>query len=157
MDQHSSLVLLFTLLLHGTQALELGMGLLKELGSFPLKDNPFFAKVVALGGNFNSEAIIDPSLDSTGYDCQMLGDFQCDEDDFPKCSGLGYIDCTNDCPGTEEEFKHFKLVMDDDQIKEKFPLISAQIDKDKKKEMSEATVEMQEEDPEEDPKMLFLK
>ena len=86
MDKHGSLVLLFTLLLNGTQALELGMGLLKELGSFPLKDNPFFAKVVALGGNFNSEATIDSSLDSTGYDCQMVGDFQC-LDDFPKCSG----------------------------------------------------------------------
>ena len=87
MDKHGSLVLLFTLLLNGTQALELGMGLLKELGSFPLKDNPFFAKVVALGGNFNSEAIIDLTLDSTGYDCQMLGDLDCDEEDFPKCSG----------------------------------------------------------------------
>ena len=65
------------------------MGLLKELASFPLKDNPFFAKVITLGGNFNSEAIIDSSLDSTGYDCQMLGDLKCEED-FPKCSGSYY-------------------------------------------------------------------
>ena len=86
MDQHIRFILLFSLLFNGALALELGMGLLKELGSFPLKDNPFFAKVVALGGNFNSEAIIDPSLDSTGYDCQMVGDFDC-LDDFPKCSG----------------------------------------------------------------------
>ena len=86
MDQHHRFILIFTLLINGTLALELGMGLLKELASFPLKDNPFFAKVVALGGNFNSEAIIDANLDSTGYDCQMLGDLDC-EDDFPKCSG----------------------------------------------------------------------
>ena len=49
--------------------------------------------------------------------------------------------------------------MEDDQMKEKFPLIAAQIDKDKdkKKEMSAATEEMEENDPSEDPKMLFLK
>ena len=49
--------------------------------------------------------------------------------------------------------------MEDDQMKEKFPLIAAQIDKDKdkKKEMSAATDEMEENDPSEDPKMLFLK
>ena len=87
MDQHNRFILLFTLLINGTLALELGMGLLKELTSFPLKDNPFFAKVVALGGNFNSEAIIDLTLDSTGYDCQMLGDLDCQDEDFPKCSG----------------------------------------------------------------------
>ena len=86
MDQHNRFILLLSLLINGAPALELGMGLLKELASFPLKDNPFFAKVVALGGNFNSEATIDTSLDSTGYDCQMVGDFQC-IDDFPKCSG----------------------------------------------------------------------
>ena len=87
MVRHNRFILLFTLLFNRTLALELGMGLLKELASFPLKDNPFFAKVVALGGNFNSEAIIDLTLDSTGYDCQMLGDLDCDEEDFPKCSG----------------------------------------------------------------------
>ena len=51
--------------------------------------------------------------------------------------------------------------MEDDQIKEKFPLISAEIGKDKKKEMLEAKDEMEENDnkeqPEEDAKMLFLK
>ena len=49
--------------------------------------------------------------------------------------------------------------MEDDQMKEKFPLIAAQIDKDKdkKKEMSAATEEMEENDPSDDPKMLFLK
>ena len=86
MDQHNRFILLLSLLINGAPALELGMGLLKELASFPLKDNPFFAKVVTLGGNFNSEATIDSSLDSTGYDCQMLGDLKCEED-FPKCSG----------------------------------------------------------------------
>ena len=70
---------------------------------------------------------------------------------------MGYIDCTNECPGTEEEFKHFQMVMDDDQMKEKFPLIAGQIDRDKKKEMSEATDEREETDSEDDPKMLFLK
>ena len=56
------------------------------------------------------------------------------------------------------------MVMDDDQMKEKFPLIAGQIDRDKKKEMSEATKEMseatnerEETDSEDDPKMLFLK
>ena len=52
--------------------------------------------------------------------------------------------------------------MEDDQIKEKFPLISAEIDKkDKKKEMLDGKDEMGEndmkEEPEEDAKMLFLK
>ena len=52
-------------------------------------------------------------------------------------------------------------MMEDDQIKEKFPLISAEIGKDKKKEMLGAKDEMEENDmkdqPEEDAKMLFLK
>ena len=70
-----------------TLGLELGVGLMKELLSFPLKNNPFFAAVVALSGNFNTDGIIDDTVDSSGYACQMLGDFKCQED-FPKCSGM---------------------------------------------------------------------
>ena len=86
MNLHNRFILLIIFYTNGTLALELGVGLMKELLSFPLKDNPFFAKVVAMAGNFNTDGIIDETADSSGYDCQMLGDFKCDED-FPKCSG----------------------------------------------------------------------
>ena len=87
MNPHSSLMLLIIFYTTHTFALELGVGLMKELLSFPLKNNPFFAKVVAIAGNFNTDGTIDESGDSSGYACQMLGDFKCEED-FPKCSGL---------------------------------------------------------------------
>ena len=90
MSQDNSFMLILLLLTSGSLAIEIGMGILTELGSFPLKENPFFAKVVALGGNFNTDATIDESADSTGYDCQMLGDFECNEEDLPKCSGRDF-------------------------------------------------------------------
>ena len=59
---------------------------MKELLSFPLKGNPFFAKVVALASNFNTDGITEESSDTSGFSCQMLGDFKC-QDQFPSCSG----------------------------------------------------------------------
>ena len=48
--------------------------------------------------------------------------------------------------------------MQDDQIKEKYPLISAQIGKDKKKEMPDEMAETDlKEEPKENAKMMFLK
>ena len=38
--------------------------------------------------------------------------------------GLGVIDCTDDCPGTEEEFKYFREVMEDPDFATKYPKIS---------------------------------
>ena len=39
----------------------------------------------------------------------------------PQCSGLGVIDCTGECAGTEEEFKKFIDVMEDKDFEKKFP------------------------------------
>ena len=39
----------------------------------------------------------------------------------PQCSGLGVIDCTGECAGTEEEFKEFMDVMYDKDFEKKFP------------------------------------
>ena len=39
----------------------------------------------------------------------------------PQCSGLGVIDCTGECAGTEEEFKKFMDVMYDKDFDKKFP------------------------------------
>ena len=39
----------------------------------------------------------------------------------PQCSGLGVIDCTGECAGTEEEFKKFMDVMEDKDFDKKFP------------------------------------
>ena len=48
---------------------------------------------------------------------------------------MGVIDCTEDCPGTEEEFKHFREVMEDPDFAKKFPKISAMSKKPEKKPM----------------------
>ena len=39
----------------------------------------------------------------------------------PQCSGLGVIDCTGECVGTEEDFKQFMDVMYDKDFDKKFP------------------------------------
>ena len=83
----------------------------KVILNFPLRDNPFFAKVISIGNTFNGDGIEDGESDSSGYICQTLGNLDCDEDHKPQCSGLGVIDCTDDCAGTEEEFKMFMTVM----------------------------------------------
>ena len=51
--------------------------------------------------------------------------------------GLGVIDCTDDCPGTEEEFKHFKEVMDDPDFANKYPKITEMAKKRRKKDGEE--------------------
>lgn len=48
--------------------------------------------------------------------------------------GFGVIDCTDGCPGTEEEFKHFREVMEDKEFASKYPEINKMVKKEKKKE-----------------------
>ena len=44
------------------------------------------------------------------------------EDEYkPQCSGLGVIDCTGECAGTEKEFKQFIDVIMDMDFDKKFP------------------------------------
>ena len=66
---------------------------------------------------------------------QDSGIFYC----FFFLKGLGVIDCTGDCPGTEEEFKHFREVMDSKDFAEKFPKIAALSGRGKKPEKKQAT------------------
>ena len=51
--------------------------------------------------------------------------------------GMGVIDCTDDCPGTEEEFKYFREVTEDPDFVTKFPIITGigKNDKTKTKKM----------------------
>ena len=49
---------------------------------------------------------------------------------------MGVIDCTDDCPGTEEEFKHFSEVMEDPDFAKKFPKIAALSKKPEAKPMT---------------------
>ena len=74
---------------------------------------------------------------------------------------MGYIDCTVDCPGTEDELKYFQTIMEDVTLKERFPLISSKLTmNDKKNKKSKGdTKEMmdsQQDDMEENPRMLFM-
>ena len=92
--------------------------------NFPLRDNPFFAKVISIGNTFNGDGIEDGESDSSGYICQTLGNLDCDEDHKPQCSGLGVIDCTDDCAGTEEEFKMFMTMMEDKDFETKYPTLA---------------------------------
>ena len=99
----------------------MGIEIFKEILNFPLRDNPFFAKVISLGDTFNGEGIMEGSQDQTGYICQTLGNLECEEDHRPMCSGLGVIDCTPECAGTEDEFKLFMKVMEDPDFSKKYP------------------------------------
>ena len=50
---------------------------------------------------------------------------------------MGFIDCTDDCPGTEEEFKHFKEVFEDLDFATKYPKITEMAKKRGKKDSEE--------------------
>ena len=90
------------------------------------------------------DGILVNDTDMRGYSCQIIGDLECEDGEMPACSGqtwhttqsgifycfffskgLGVIDCTDECPGTEEEFQHFREVMDSKDFAEKFPKIAA--------------------------------
>merc|ERR1712189_163542 len=98
-----------------SQTMGSGADLRGELLSFPLPENPFFAKAlaIALSSNLNTDGILSNLTEWGGYDCQVFGDLQCENEQMPVCSGMGFIDCTDDCPGTEEEFKYFREVTED--------------------------------------------
>ena len=49
----------------------------------------------------------------------------------PQCSGLGVIDCTGECAGTEEEFKKFMDVMYDKDFDKKFPKLAKEKQKNR--------------------------
>lgn len=99
----------------------MGIEIFKEILNFPLRENPFFAKVISLGDAFSGDGIEDGESDSSGYICQTLGNLDCEEDHKPQCSGLGVIDCTSDCSGSEDEFKLFMKVMEDPDFAKKYP------------------------------------
>ena len=70
-------------------------------------------------------------------DCIIIASNLVDDDEECDVAGMGIIDCTDECPGTEEEFKHFREVMEDPELETKFPNLGAMIkNKDKKKDMS---------------------
>jgi len=116
-----TLCLAATLTVLGTNAIDVGIEMFKEILNFPLRTNPFFAKIISLGDDFNAEGIIDGEIDSSGYVCQTLGNIKCEDEHQPLCSGLGVIDCTDECAGTEDEFKKFQEVMEDPDFAEKYP------------------------------------
>ena len=62
--------------------------------------------------------------------------------------GMGVIDCTDDCPGTEDEFKHFQEVMEDKDFAKKYPKIAAMA---KKKPKDKAKMEHKSEESEPEP------
>ena len=61
---------------------------------------------------------------------------------------MGVIDCTDDCPGTEDEFKHFQEVMEDKDFAKKYPKIAAMA---KKKPKDKAKMEHKSEEAEPEP------
>ena len=66
---------------------------------------------------------------------------------------MGVIDCTDDCPGTEEEFKHFREVMESPDFAEKYPKIAAMAagNKGKKDEEPAMTSDGEVAEPEPEP------
>ena len=53
----------------------------------------------------------------------------------PQCSGLGVMDCTGECAGTEAEFKHFMEVTNDKDFDKKFPELAKLKATDKMEEL----------------------
>ena len=82
-----TLCLAASLAVLGTNAIDVGIEMFKEILNFPLRTNPFFAKIISLGDDFNAEGIIDGEIDSSGYVCQTLGNIKCEDEHQPLCSG----------------------------------------------------------------------
>ena len=77
-----------------TKGFGMGADMLIELSSFPLRANPFFAKVAGMGANMNTDGILINETYS-GHSCQVLGDFECEGGEMPACSGcMGIGDCS---------------------------------------------------------------
>ena len=69
-----------------TKGFSISADVLMELNSFPLRQNPFFAKVAGMGANMNTDGILINETYS-GHSCQVLGDLECDGGEMPACSG----------------------------------------------------------------------
>jgi len=145
----------------------MGIEMFKEILNFPLRSNPFFAKIISLGDNFQADGIEDGEADNSGYVCQHLGNLDCQDGFKPQCSGLGVIDCAGECAGTEDEFKHFMDVMEDKEFDQKFPEL-AKVKKsqekvkpsmpaeDKMEEVPSEGDEMEEEEEKDSVKTKFM-
>jgi len=96
--------------------------------TFPLKNNPFFAK--SMSQRIKEDGIEDK--DGTGYgSCNSIGNLKCSVE--PNCLGNGYIDCTGGCPGEESEFFEFQSVMKDKaKLKEDYPALSKKMEEGSK-------------------------
>ena len=64
---------------------------------------------------------------------------------------MGVIDCTDDCPGTEEEFKHFREVMESPDFAKKYPKIAAMAAGNKAKKDEEPAMTSDDEGAEPEP------
>ena len=62
--------------------------------SFPLRENPFFAKVSSMQANMEVDGILINDTDMRGYSCQTIGDLECDHGEMPACSGESGLDQT---------------------------------------------------------------
>merc|ERR1719422_2303156 len=109
-----------------------------------------------MGINLNTDGILSNKTDMSGNNCQVLGDLQCENEQMPACSGMGFIDCTDDCPGTEEEFKHFREIMEDPDFPTKYPKIAEMAKKnDSEEHKTDKEPKMEELKP--DHRKMFLK
>merc|ERR1711892_92100 len=150
-------IVLFSCFFLTISSLEMGIEIFKEILNFPLRDNPFFAKVISLGDAFSGDGIEDGESDSSGYICQTLGNLDCEEDHKPQCSGLGVIDCTSDCSGSEDEFKLFMKVMEDPEFSKKYPeLAKAKMGNTKEDDRGDMEEEDTTEESKPDPRAKFF-
>ena len=70
---------------------------LEMTGALPFADNPFFAKTVAISGQFDGNGTegVDPVWG--GYECRWIGNLNCTDEDFVfQCEGGGVVDCTGE-------------------------------------------------------------
>merc|ERR1719348_1258181 len=106
--------------------------------------------------NLDTNGILSNKTDMSGNNCQVLGNLQCDNEEMPACSGMGIIDCTDDCPGTEEEFKHFREVMEDPDFATKYPKIAGMAKKKDSEENKTKSAAPRMEESKPDSKKMFL-
>lgn len=80
-----------------------------------------------MGASFTGEGEIDPDEASsvTGRFCEFIGPLECDEGVQIECSGVGLIDCTWGCPGSEAQLDGLMAIMQNISSisAEEFPLM----------------------------------
>ena len=88
MKASTSFIPFLMLCLASSHGFEMGADFIVEILQFPLKNNPFFAKVAYLGADMNTDGILVNDTDMSSNSCNVIGDLECEDGEHPVCSGI---------------------------------------------------------------------